>query len=234
MGLTPSSPLNGCRAVVFDLDGTLADTVGDIALALNRTLAEFDLAPHPEKLVRGMVGGGLAKLFDRALARHQAELGPEHYDAALARLLENYAAHPCENSRLYPGAREILASLSAAGFACGVLTNKHEPIARNVVAGLGIAASFKKLRGANAGFPRKPDPAGLLDVLETLDARPETTLMVGDSENDLTTARAAALKVAVLVTHGYSSVPVTQLGADAVINHLHELVEDLALPAEEQ
>lgn len=221
-----------CRAVVFDLDGTLADTVGDIADALNRTLSDFDLPPHSEDAVRDMVGNGLAKLLERGFSRHDVVLDEETRERAFRRLLEHYARHPCESARLYPGARAMLDALAAARIDCAVLTNKHEPIARDVIDGLGIAAAFKAVRGADAGFARKPDPAGLLDLVRMLDTNPETTLMVGDSETDLKTARGAGLKGTVLVSHGYSAVPVAELGADAVINHLHELVAGLALAPE--
>ena len=224
--------LRSCGAVVFDLDGTLADTVGDMTVALNRTLSEFGLAPHAEDVVRGMVGNGLAKVLERGFARHDAVLDGKTRDEAYRRLLEHYAAQPCERSRLYPGAREMLAALGRAGIGSAILTNKHEPIARDVVRGLGIETFFMAVCGANSGFPRKPDPAQLLNLVNGLGARPENTIMVGDSETDVKTARAAGLKATVLVSYGYSSIPVASLGADAVINDLHELVGGLALAVE--
>lgn len=224
--------MRSCAAVVFDLDGTLADTVGDMTVALNRTLSEFGLPPHAEDAVRGMVGNGLAKLLERGFARHDAVLEGKAREQAYDRLLEHYAARPCERSRLYPGAREMLAALDRAGVASAILTNKHEPIARDVVRGLGVESYFTAVRGANSGFPRKPDPAQLLDLVTGLGVRPENTIMVGDSETDLKTARAAGLKATVLVSHGYSAIPVAALGADAVINDLHELVGGLALAVE--
>jgi len=220
-----------CRAVVFDLDGTLADTVGDLTTALNRTLIERDLPPHPEDAVRGMVGGGLAKLLQRGLAAHGISLGPAEHDAVLSRFVAHYAANPAERSTLYPGARETLDALRAAGIACGLCTNKHDAIARDLLNTLGIAKSFGVIQGSDAGFPRKPDPAGLAHVVKALGAVPESTLMVGGGRTDLETARAAGLKAVVLVSFGYSVTPVTELGADAVINHLHDLVPDLALTA---
>ena len=217
------------RAVVFDLDGTLVDTIGDLTLALNKTLVDLDLPPHAESEVRGMVGGGLAKLLERGVAAHGATLDPESTDRAVARLVGHYAASPAVHSRLYPGARETLDTLRDAGIACGLCTNKHEPIARDLLRALGISEAFGIIQGSDTGFPRKPDPAGLAHVVAGLGAGPETTVMVGDNATDLKTARAAGLKGAVLVSYGYSVTPVTELGADAVINHLHELVPALAL-----
>ena len=223
-----------CRAVVFDLDGTLADTVGDLTTALNRTLSELDLPPHPVEAVRGMVGGGLAKLLSGGLAARGVSLEGSEHEALLGRFVANYAANPAERSVLYPGARETLNVLREARIACGLCTNKHESIAIDLLHALGIAGAFGAIQGSEAGFPRKPDPAGLTHLVKALGASPETTLMVGDNATDLKTARAARLKGVVLVTYGYSVTPVTELGADCVINHLHDLVPALALPSRAQ
>ncbi len=223
-----------CRAVVFDLDGTLVDTIGDITTALNRTLADLGLPPHSENAVRGMVGGGLARLLERGLAAHGASLAAADHDRAVARLLHHYAESPAAQSRLYPGASEALRALRGCGIACGVCTNKPEPIAKDLLQAMGIADAFGIIQGSEAGFPKKPDPAGLAHVVAALGATPETALMVGDSVVDVQTARAAGLRGVILVSYGYSVTPVTELEADAVINHLHELVPALALTEQAQ
>lgn len=223
--------LQPCQAVIFDLDGTLADTVGDLALAIERTLADFGLPPHPADVVQGMVGNGLRKLVDRAFAAHGVTLDEAEHKKAFARLLVHYSADPFENSKLYPGVRETLEQLNAAGIECAVLTNKMEPIAHDVLNGLGISDLFKVVHGEKDGRPRKPDPASALELIQVLGTEPETTLLVGDSGTDLKTAHAAGLR-AVMVSYGYSTVPVATLGPDAVINHLHELVGGLALAPE--
>lgn len=223
--------LQPCEAVIFDLDGTLADTAGDMTLAIKRTLADFGLPPHPQDVVRSMVGNGLRKLVERAFAEHGVTLDAADHEKAFARLLDHYSADPCEFSTLYPDARATLEALNAAGVACAVLTNKYDPIARDVLQTLGIAGLFKAVHGERDGFPRKPDPASALNLVQVLGTKPETTIVVGDSETDLKTARAAGLR-AVLVTYGYSRVPVATLGPDAVINDLHELVGGLALAVE--
>jgi phosphoglycolate phosphatase len=217
------------RAVVFDLDGTLVDTVGDLTLALNLTLADLGLPPHAESAVRSMVGGGLAKLLERGVAAYDATLGPADQERALGLLYRHYAAHPAAHSCLYPDVRETLDALWDAEIACGVCTNKPEPIARDLLRVLGLSEAFSVVQGSDTGFPKKPDPAGLGYVVAGLGAEPDTAVMVGDSATDLKTARAAGLKGAVLVSYGYSVTPVTELGADAVINNLHELVAALAL-----
>ena len=217
------------RAVVFDLDGTLVDTIGDLTTALNTTLRELDLPSHSEDAVRTMVGGGLAKLLERALAAHDAPLEAADQEAGVKRIFEHYAANPARSSELYPGAKEMLATLAKAGVPCGICTNKPEPIAKDLLEALGIADAFGIIQGAEAGCPRKPGPAGLAHVVATLGATPETAIMVGDGDVDVKAARAAGLKGVILVSFGYSVTPVTELRADAVINHLHELVPTLAL-----
>jgi len=218
--------------VVFDLDGTLADTLVDLAAALNRTLGELDLPPHPPDTVRTMLGGGLGKLLDRGLAAHGTTLEAAAQDAALLRLLELYAANPAEQSRLYPGAAKALDALDAAGIAGGLCTNKPEAIARDLLRALGIADAFGAIVGGDTGFAKKPDPAGLEHVVASLGAEPSATIMVGDSVTDVNTARAAGLAGVVVVSYGYTAVAAAALGADQVIDNLGQLPELLGLAPE--
>jgi phosphoglycolate phosphatase len=222
------------QAVIFDLDGTLVDTLHDLAAALNRTLAELNLPPHAPDAVRGMVGGGLGKLFDRGLAAHGATLDDAGRQRAEARLVALYAAEPAARSRLYPGAAHALAGLSQAGVPLGLCTNKPEPIARDLLQVLGVADAFGCIQGSDAGLPRKPDPAGATHIMARLGVDPAKTIMVGDSLTDVKTARAAGLGGVVLVSYGYSATPAQTLGADAVIDHLDELPQALALLASPQ
>lgn len=215
------------RAVVFDLDGTIADTVLDLASALNRTLAELDLPQHSAAAVGGMVGGGLGKLLERGLAAHGASLEQEARDEALARLVALYAANPVILSRLYPGAGSALRALRQAGTPCGLCTNKPDPIARDLVRALGVAEIFDCILGGDAGFPKKPDPAGIRHVVAKLGAEPATTIMVGDSSTDVRTARAAGLAGIVLVSYGYTTTAAHELGADLVLDNLKDLPEAL-------
>lgn len=216
------------QAVIFDLDGTLVDTVEDLAAALNQTLIELSLPPHSPEAVRTMVGGGLTKLLERALAAHAASLDAARMDAAGARLLELYAAAPAALSRPYPGAAEILRDLRGAGIVCGLCTNKPDAISRDLLQALGLAEAFGCILGAGAGLPKKPDPAGLHRVLADLDAEPARAIMVGDSLTDVNAAHAAGLAGVILVSYGYSVTPVTELGADKVIDSLAELPRALA------
>jgi phosphoglycolate phosphatase len=111
----------------------LVDTVEDIAIALNKTLAELNVPSHPDESVRTMVGGGLAKLLDRALVAHGVALEQQGRTRAAERLLQHYAAEPAARSRLYPGAAEALRILQEEGVARGLCTNKPDPIARDLL-----------------------------------------------------------------------------------------------------
>jgi phosphoglycolate phosphatase len=157
------------EAVIFDLDGTLADTVLDLAAALNQTLAELDLPPHPPEALRGMVGGGLGKLLDRALAAHGASLDGEAMKRAGQRLFKHYAGRPAVLSRLYPGAASTLGALRKEGVPLGVCTNKPDAIARDLLQALGLAHDFGFVQGGDEGLAKKPDPASGSNP--TLDAR---------------------------------------------------------------
>ncbi len=143
-------------------------------------------------------------------------------------MLEHYAARPAARSRLYPGAAETLRHLRAAGVACGLCTNKPDAISRDLLQALGVAHAFGCILGSADGLPRKPDPAGIHRVLADLAAEPARAIMVGDSLTDVKTARAAGLGGVILVSYGYSVTPVTELGADKVIDSLAELPRVLA------
>ena len=216
------------KAIIFDLDGTLVDTVEDIAVALNKTLGELDQPPHAPETVRSMVGGGLGKLLDRAMHAHGVTLERTERAAMLRRLLDHYAASPAVLSRVYPGTRESLAALSDAGIPCGVCTNKPDSISRDLLEAIGLADHFAHIQGAVDGLPKKPDPTLLRRVTEALGIKPSSAIMVGDSLVDVNAARAANLAGVIVVSHGYSVTPVTELGADAVIHSFEELPRVIA------
>jgi phosphoglycolate phosphatase len=216
------------EAVIFDLDGTLADTVLDLAAALNRTLAELDLPPHPPEAVRTMVGGGLAKLLDRGLAAQGATLDREAMSRAAQRLFDHDAARPAVHSSLFPGTATALGALREAGVALGICTNKPDAIARELLQALGLTHAFGFVQGWEEGMAKKPDPAGMRRVLQELGAAPSASFMVGDSVTDVETACAAGLAGVILVSYGYTAIPARALGADAVIDRLDELPGALA------
>lgn len=212
------------RAVVLDLDGTLVDSLPDIAAALNAGLASQGMAPFDIARVRGLVGGGVKALVERAFASFGPEYAtdPEQFRAVLGAAVAHYRAHPCDETRLYPGAREAIAELKAAGARLALCTNKPIDITRDILSILGVADDFEVVEGSGGPHALKPAPDLLLSVLARMSLAPEDAVMVGDSAADAGCARAAGVRL-VLTTHGYSSGPVADLKPDALIDGFAEL-----------
>ena len=177
--------------VIFDLDGTLVDSAPDIATALNATLADAGIPALPLDVVIGFVGDGAAKLLERALAGAPPGVTPALTAAVLLpRFLAHYRDHLCDATRVYPGVTELLADLRAAGSTLAVLTNKPEPLARDLLHALGMAGHFRAIVGDGSGFPRKPDPSAARDIIARAGAVTARTVVVGDGLPDLRMAAA--------------------------------------------
>lgn len=198
------------RAVVFDLDGTLCDSVPDLTASLNRVLEEQGRPPLPAAVVRKLVGDGAAVLVRRALAEFGG-LPPEGAEPHIRRFLDIYEAAPGSRTTLYPGVAEALARLSAAGAVLGVCTNKPLRATQRLLADLGIAGRFGAVVGGDSFPTRKPSPEPLLGVLAMLDAAPADTAYVGDNEHDAATGTAAGVARVLLMRHGYARVPYEEL-----------------------
>lgn len=207
------------RAVVFDLDGTLVDTLPDLHAAVAALLAERSLPVPMAEAVRRMIGDGARKLVERSLAWSGAALDEAAIEAAHARFLAIYNAAPCRDSRVFDHAETALAALEAVGLALGICTNKPQGPTDAILARLGLEARFRAVVGGDAVIRRKPHPDHLRAVLERLGARPDHAVMVGDSRNDLLAARGCGMRC-ILVDFGYSADPVATLGADRVIGDL--------------
>lgn len=203
------------RAAVFDLDGTLVDSLPDLATALNGVLAEAGLPPQPPDAVARMVGHGVARLVERGFAAAGAPLDLAALPRWVDRFLHVYAEDLATLTRPFPGVPEALDALAAAGWRLGVCTNKPTGLAAGLLDALGLAPRFGSVVGGDATPERKPHPAPLLLALERLGVPTTAAVFVGDSETDVLTARAAGVPVAV-VRGGYTAVPVEELGADAV------------------
>ena len=214
-------------AVIFDLDGTLVDSLPDIAAAMNATLAEDGLAPIPDADIRRMVGEGAQAAVERALIYR----GVAADEAAVARLLHRFEPHYIRYSKLgsavYPGGHEVLAALHGAGIRCGLCTNKPQAVTDVVMQATGLDRFMGAVIGASDKLPKKPAPDMLLAAIAQLGRKAVDAVMVGDSIADYKTARTANVPV-VLVDFGYSRTPVQDLGADAIISHLSDLPKALA------
>jgi phosphoglycolate phosphatase len=211
------------RTVVFDLDGTLADTAPDIAAALNRMLTALGREALPEKTIRSLVGHGARSLVERALAATGG--GPEALvDRGLPLYLDFYAADVCVGTLPYPGVERALDELAAAGVSLALCTNKVEGLTHQLLAALGWTERFAAVVGGDSLPTRKPDPAMLHEAIARAGGGPAA--YVGDSITDADTARAAEVPF-VAVSFGFSDVPATEFGADAVIDQFNDLIPAL-------
>ncbi len=207
------------RLAVLDLDGTLLDTLADLAASTNAALAGVGVPPRSVEEVRSFVGEGARRLVERAVAPRTELVEP-----ALAAWLRHYEAHCVDATRPYPG---IDAVLAGAGRALAVCTNKPGALARKILAGVGLLERFVAVVGGGEA-PRKPDPTGVLELVARAGATPATTVYVGDSVVDLETARAAGVRF-VAVTWGFGNrADLAAAGATAWAETAADLVPWLA------
>ncbi|MCT8266633.1 phosphoglycolate phosphatase [Afifella sp. JA880] len=216
------------KAIIFDLDGTLVDSVPDLTDALNDLLVEEGLPAVNEDNVRKMVGDGVEKLVERGFEARGRTLDKVELEGLVARFLALYEPRATEKTVLFPTAVETLAGLEESGIALAVVTNKPGAATRLILEGLGVAERFGAVIGGDSGLPKKPEPAVLLAALQQLGISAEDALMVGDSPADVGAARSAGLPVLVM-SYGYTKLPPEELGADQVIDSLSEIVEAIRM-----
>ena len=210
--------------IVYDLDGTLADTAEDLVATLNWLLRREGLAPLKVETAGSLLGAGARALIKRGFAASGKTLDPKATEALFADYLTYYSAHIADRSRLYPGVDKALAAFARAGWRQAVCTNKTESLAKLLIAKLGIADRFAFICGQDTFGIGKPDAKPLLMTIAASGGATECAIMVGDSETDIKTARAAVVPV-IAVDFGYADVPVMELGPDRVISHFDQLME---------
>jgi phosphoglycolate phosphatase len=171
--------------LVFDLDGTLADTQYDLAASVNQTRVHYGLPSADIAVIRSYVGNGIAQLLTLALPNVPGEKLPE----AVMFFMKHYDEHLLDTTKLFPGIEEVLNG--ARGVKKAVLTNKSEVFSRKILSGLGIINLFDVVWGGDTGPYRKPSPEPLLNIIGRLRAETKSTLMIGDSSNDILSARGA-------------------------------------------
>ncbi len=214
----------GIRALLFDLDGTLVDSVPDLAAAVDAMLADLGLPPAGEARVREWVGNGSQRLVKRALTgRMDGEPDPALLARAMPLFMAHYERLLCHRSALFDGVREGLRQLRAAGLKMAVVTNKPSRFIEPLLSALGVREDFAVLVGGDTLAERKPHPAPLLYAAQRLGEDPAAALMVGDSRNDVEAARRANMAV-VCVPYGYNhGEDIRQASPDAVVEDLREL-----------
>lgn len=217
--------LKDIRLISFDLDGTLIDSVPDLAAAVDRVLSERELPQAGIDKVRHWVGNGSLKLVERALT-DALGMAP---DASLLtqgheRFLYHYSQDVGSRTQLYPGVIEALAGLQAQGMILTLVTNKPKAFVPSLLESFGLADYFSLFLGGDSLPQKKPDPAPLLHVAEHFGIPPAACLMVGDSRHDMMAGKAAGFRT-LAVPYGYNhGDPVSQSQPDALVESLAELV----------
>ncbi|HEY5717599.1 MAG TPA: phosphoglycolate phosphatase [Motiliproteus sp.] len=214
-------------AVLFDLDGTLVDSVPSLAAAVDRTLAALGRTPAGLQAVRSWVGNGAHTLIERALSASHTpdpDLDPALTEQALALFLAFYAEQPEQGTTLYPGVAECLAELDARGVPMALVTNKPARFVPPLLHSFDLTQRFRLVLGGDSLNEKKPHPQPLLYAAAQLGVAPQQCLMVGDSVTDIRAARAAGMAVA-CVRYGYNhGAPIDDSGADWTVDSLVELL----------
>ena len=211
--------------LLFDLDGTLVDSVPDLCAALNEILHDRGYGPLSQETVRPMVGDGVVPLVIRGFAACGAEESEAR--AALPQYIALYEANATRHSLLYPGVRETLADLRRRGFRTAVCTNKLQGATLAVLRGFGIDGLFDAVAGGDRYPVRKPEPGHLTGLVGELGGTAARAAMIGDSEIDAAAARAAGIP-AFLMSYGYARIALGELGAQRVLDRFDELPQALA------
>ncbi|MGH6842884.1 MAG: HAD hydrolase-like protein [Methylocella sp.] len=213
---------NSRALLVFDLDGTLADTADDLIATLNFILAREGFPKIAARDARPMVGGGARALIQRGLSAHGIRLSEARIDEMLADFLSYYEGHLAIDTVLFPGVARALDRFEAAGFAFAVCTNKVEYSSILLLTALGVAGRFRAICGKDTFAVSKPDGKAVLQTIARAGGDRGRAVMVGDSKIDIDAARSAGVPV-VAVNFGYTREPVANFKPDRVIGHYDEL-----------
>ncbi|ACL73951.1 phosphoglycolate phosphatase [Thioalkalivibrio sulfidiphilus HL-EbGr7] len=225
-------PIARPRMVLIDLDGTLVDSVPDLAFCVDAMMRELGLPERGEAAVRQWVGNGVERLVQRALINAvDGDPEPSEFQRALPVFMRLYKDNTSGRSCLYPGVREGLDYLKRTGLRLACVTNKAEQFTLPLLRDMGILGDFELVVSGDTLPVKKPDPAPLLHAAEKLGVTPAESLMVGDSRSDVKAARAAGFPI-VCVSYGYNhGEDIRNYSPDAVIDRLDQiqgLLEDAA------
>ncbi|MGV6988000.1 phosphoglycolate phosphatase [Testudinibacter sp. P80/BLE/0925] len=212
------------KLIAFDLDGTLVDSLPDLALSLNQAFAEVGLPQAPEELVLTWIGNGAEVLLARGLEWSKAELDEEQIRQLKKRFGFYYGENICNKSRLYPKVKQTLETLKAQGYLLAVVTNKPTKHVQPVLAAFGIDHLFSELLGGQSLPAIKPHPAPLYYLCGKFGICPKQLLFVGDSKNDILAAHSAGSPV-VGLTYGYNyNIPISESNPDWVFDDFADIL----------
>lgn len=203
------------KLVIFDLDGTLVNSITDITNSLNYAIKPCGLAPKTSEEVSALVGEGITKVIERVLGDERRQ----YRDDVVKRFLEFYSEHIVDNTFPYPGVRETLERLN--GFKKAVISNKREALSIKVLEALDLIMFFDLVIGSDSTTEKKPSPIPVLHVISTMGLTPEDSIMVGDSDLDIAAGKSAGIKT-VGVTYGYREREFLK-DADYIIDDIKEL-----------
>ena len=218
------------ETIVFDLDGTLVDTAPDLTAALNAVMQSLGRRQVSLHDVRHMVGRGARYLIERAMEATGAPAKQADLDELVRQLVVHYDANIAATSRPFERVEAVTKRLRDRGHKLGICTNKPEALAVKLIDELRLRELFPVILGADSRPYKKPDPRHLFDTIADLGGSEANAVLIGDSETDVKTARAANIPV-IAVSFGYTEIPPHDLGADAVIDHfdaLEQALNDLA------
>lgn len=212
--------------VIFDLDGTLLHTGPDLVASLNHAIADAGLAPVELADLDHLVGQGALAMIGRAFALREKPVTEEETKRLHALFLDHYTGNMPGESAPYPGLVEALDMLAAEGFALAICTNKSEALTFRLLEALGLTHRFAAIVCGDTLPYKKPDGRHILATVERAGGRPETSIMIGDSVNDIRAAQDAGI-ASIAVPFGYSDTPVKDLDPDHVIDHYETLTPEL-------
>ncbi|WP_068081962.1 phosphoglycolate phosphatase [Polycladidibacter stylochi] len=208
--------------LVFDLDGTLVETMGDLTASLNHALEHAGFEAIEADRVRRMVGAGVKVLVERGLEYNKVQPSAEVVEPMLERFVKYYEAHICVHSHTFDGAVQALEALKDKGWKLAICTNKLEGLAKPLIRALGIEQLFDAVVGGDTFSKNKPDAMPVFGAIDMAGGTKRGSVFIGDSRTDIEAARNAGLPV-IAVDFGYTDVPVIELKPDVVISHFNEL-----------
>ena len=211
------------KAVIFDMDGTLLDTLESLAGAMNAVLRKWGFSPHPVEQYRYFVGNGVEELVRRALPEDARS--PERVTEGTAAMRREYAERWRAGTRAYDGIGELLAAVRRAGLRTAVLSNKMHDFTQEMARTLFPSPAFDAVLGAREGVPKKPDPAGAMEIVRRFGLAPGDFFYLGDSGVDMTTARRAGMYPVGVLWGFREAAELVESGARMLVTRPRDLID---------
>lgn len=214
------------KALLFDLDGTLIDSAPDLQKAVNKLLRAHGRAPISNSQTRQFVGNGAQKLVERAFRVSGAKAPSDDLPGLTSEFLAFYDGHECDATKPYEGVIETLEACRQKNLMLTIATNKPKMPTLNILKTLGFDGYFDFVIGGDEVSHKKPDPEMLQTTMDALGVTAGEVLMIGDSPNDIGAAKAAGIRT-IAVSYGYRKVPVSDLNADHIVDHMGDILDYL-------